>query len=255
MDLQKTCDARRRKSILAQWLGHGLGLVFPRNCPLCDRTLEAEDDGCICPACLTDFRRIAPPMCHCCGRPVAGQVVNEFTCSHCTGKRLHYDRAISAALADTRMLDAIHRFKYQGQVFFGPQLGQLLVECARIYVPWGEIEAIVPVPLHPRKERTRQFNQARILSQALAKAFGTSLVDDNLCRVIDTPSQTFLGAEERRKNLRAAFRVRQADDFRGKRLVLVDDVYTTGSTANVCALELRKAGAEQVWVLTLARAF
>src|ERR1051325_5191570 len=129
------------------------------------------------------------------------------------------------------------------------------VECARIYVPWGEIEAIVPVPLHPRKERTRQFNQARILSQALAKAFGTSLVDDNLCRVIDTPSQTFLGAEERRKNLRAAFRVRQADDFRGKRLVLVDDVYTTGSTANVCALELRKAGAKQVWVLTLARAF
>jgi ComF family protein len=230
-------------------------LVFPRNCPLCNRTLRTDDPGCVCPACIAAFRRIEPPMCHWCGRPVRGAIRDEFVCSQCLGKRLHYDRAYSACLADTKMLDAIHRFKYQREVYFAPSLAQVLIECAARHVPWTELDAIVPVPLHPRKERQRHFNQARVLADALGTAFGKPLVDHNLRRVLDTPSQTFLDAEERRKNLRDAFRVKRTAEFTAKRIVLLDDVFTTGSTSNACAQELKKAGAVSVFVLTLARAY
>jgi ComF family protein len=186
---------------------------------------------------------------------VRGAISNEFVCSQCLGKRLHYDRAYSACLADTKMLDAIHRFKYQREVYFLPSLAQVLVECAARHVPWTELDAIVPVPLHPRKERHRHFNQARVLADSLSVAFGKPILDRNLRRVADTPSQTFLDAEARRKNLRDAFRVKRPAEFAGKRIVLVDDVFTTGSTSNVCAQELKKAGAVNVFVLTLARAY
>lgn len=232
-----------------------MDLVFPRNCPLCNRTLDVDEPGCVCPPCIAAFPRIEPPMCHWCGRPVRGAIQNEFVCSQCLGKRLHYDRAYSACLADAKMLDAIHRFKYQREVYFAPSLAQVLVECAKRHVPWTELDVIVPVPLHPRKQRQRHFNQARMLADALSVAFDKPILDPNLRRVVDTPSQTFLDAEARRKNLREAFRVKRPAEFAGKRIVLVDDVFTTGSTANVCAHELKKAGAVSVFVLTLARAY
>ena len=194
-------------------------------------------------------------MCHWCGRPVHGEIQDEFTCTQCQGRQLHYDRAVSACLADAKMLDAIHRFKYQREIYFGPTFGALLVEGATRYVTWSDVDAIVPVPLHPRKERWRQFNQARVLSNALEQAFEKPLIDGNLRRVLDTPSQTFLNADQRRKNLREAFQVCRPGEFEGKRLALVDDVFTTGSTSNVCAHELKKAGARSVLVLTLARAY
>lgn len=194
-------------------------------------------------------------MCHWCGRPVHGEIINEFVCSRCIGKRLHYDRAFSACLADARMLDVIHRFKYQGEVFFAPHLADLLIAFAAEHVDWSGMDGIVPVPLHPKKERTREFNQARLLAEALSSHFDKPLLDGSLHRVIDTPSQTFLNAEQRQKNLRDAFTVRRPESFRGKHLVLVDDVYTTGSTSNVCSLQLKKAGAAHVTVLTLARAY
>lgn len=254
MDLQSTNGEGSRRG-LTRWTGIALDIVFPRNCPLCNRSLREEDEGCICPVCYASFKRIEPPMCHWCGRPVHGEILNEFVCTQCVGRTLLYDRAVSVVMADRLMLDAIHRFKYQREEYFGPQMGTLLCEGAARYVDWSRIDAIVPVPLHPRKERHRMFNQARVLCGSLGQQFDRPIHDRNLRRRIDTPSQTFLNAEERRKNLRDAFAVERPDEFKGKRLVLVDDVYTTGSTTNVCAQELKRAGATHVFVLTLARAY
>lgn len=255
MDLQTSPTEKRFLGGLSRWGNRFLDLVFPRNCPLCNRALAEDDPGCICPPCFLAFKRIHPPMCRWCGRPVRGEVLDEFVCSQCRGRKLHYDRAISACMADTKMLDAIHRFKYQREIYFGPQLAQLVIECGRTHVEWTRIDAIVPIPLHPAKERYRQFNQARILAEAVSEEFSVPMVDRNLRRLIDTPSQTFLNAADRQKNLRDAFIVRRPADFEGKWVVLLDDVYTTGSTSNACAKELKKAGAEKVLVLTLARAF
>ncbi len=255
MDLQTAQPAQRLIRGLAHWWSVGVGLVFPRNCPLCHRTLDERDPGCLCPVCLAAFKRIQPPMCHWCGRPVHGAILDEFVCSQCLGKKRHYDRALSAVLADARMLDVIHRYKYRGELVFAPHLADLLAECAARHLDWSTIDGVLPVPLHPRQERAREFNQARLLAESLSERFGKPLLDGNLRRVVDTPSQTFLNAQQRQANLRGAFRVRRPREFRGQRLVLVDDVFTTGSTSNVCARELKKAGAAAVVVLTLARAY
>ncbi|MSR65688.1 MAG: ComF family protein [Verrucomicrobiae bacterium] len=252
--MQATNHSGRVPAGLVRWSKIAFDLVFPRNCPLCNRTLNEHDEGCICPTCLAAFKRIEPPMCRWCGRPVQGAISDEFVCSQCAGKKLHFDRALSAVLADARMLDVIHRFKYQRELYFGQHMAQLLVECAAKHVDWTRIDGILPVPLHPRKQRHREFNQAHVLTEALGRRFATPAIDGNLRRVVDTPSQTFLGAEERQKNLRDAFRARRPEEFEGKTLVLVDDVYTTGATSNACARELKKAGAVKVLVLTLARA-
>lgn len=255
MDLQPAENSRRVRDGVTRWWNIGMDLMFPRNCPLCSRTLDERDEGCVCPVCLAAFKRIEPPMCHWCGRPVHGAITDEFVCTQCVGRKLHYDRALSAVLADARMLDVIHRFKYQRELYFGPHMAQLLIECAARHVDWSKVDAIIPVPLHPRKERHREFNQAHVLTQALGAEFGKPVVTGILHRVLDTPSQTFLNAEERQKNLRDAFRATKPDEFSGRTLVLVDDVYTTGSTSNACARELKKAGATSVLVLTLARAY
>jgi len=111
----------------------------------------------------------------------------------------------------------------------------------------------VPVPLHPRKKRQREFNQAECLATALHKAFGVVVDQKNLRRVKDTVTQTALSAEERGRNLKNAFAVRRADAFSSKRLVLLDDVFTTGATMNACAKVLREAGAADVIALAVAR--
>lgn len=151
------------------------------------------------------------------------------------------------------MRDSIHRFKYNRQMCFGTHLADWLVDAARRWIDWHTVDAIVAVPLHPRKKRHREFNQAEYLARALSRAVAVPAIAGNLRRVKDTVTQTALDAEERARNLRGAFAVRNADALAGKRLVLVDDVFTTGVTMDACARMLRSAGAKEVVALAVAR--
>ena len=138
-------------------------------------------------------------------------------------------------------------------MYFGPHLVTWLVGAAQRWIDWREIDGIVPVPLHPRKQRQREFNQAEYLAAGLTKVVNVPVVKRNLRRVKDTPTQTKLDAEARRMNLRDAFAVRDGTEFKGKRLVVLDDVFTTGATMDSCAKTLRGAGAKDVIALAVAR--
>jgi len=118
---------------------------------------------------------------------------------------------------------------------------------------WWDVEAIVPVPLHPKREKIRGFNQAQIIAKELAKYKGIELLEKKLIRVKNIPPQTSLEASERKKNVRGAFAVKNGESLKGKIILLVDDVYTTGATIKECSLALKKAGAREVRAITLAQ--
>ena len=155
----------------------------------------------------------------------------------------------SVASDEGWLRDAIRSFKYQGESARAEHLGELLVP---LLVDLTPFDALVPVPLHPRRERRRGFNQARLLARAAAKQLDAP-VENVLVRTRSTGQQVGLDAEARRANVRGAFAVEDGRTCRGGRFVLVDDVLTTGSTLGNCAETLAAAGAVWVGAVTLAR--
>lgn len=238
---------------VAPWLKRGIDLVYPRNCQVCATPLEETEPGVICPRCLGGAKYIEPPFCERCSLPFDGVVTGAFACGYCQDLKFHFVRAVAACRAEGIVRDSIHRFKYNREMYYERHLTDWLIKGARERIDWTQVDAIVPVPLHPRKRREREFNQAEHLAAALQREFGKPVDQRTLRRVKDTTTQTALGAEERRNNLRDAFGVRDPAAFKGKRLVLVDDVFTTGATMDSCARTLRKAGAEEVIALAVAR--
>jgi ComF family protein len=150
-------------------------------------------------------------------------------------------------------MEAIHRFKYNSETRLSLPLGTLLSAFARTVIPEPEDFVVVPVPLHRRRLRQRGFNQSLLLSRVVASCLGTQLEYLSLIRKKHTRSQTGLGKEDRRKNVARAFCVTSPGIFKGTKVLLVDDVFTTGYTLNECARILKKAGALKVACLTLAR--
>ena len=230
-----------------------LDLVYPRNCQLCHVPLAEPETGVICRACTGKVRFIEPPFCGRCALPFAGEPAEVYRCGHCAELEFDFSRAVAACTAEGVAREVIHRFKYGRQLYFARHLEEWLIGAAWRWIDWEPIGAIVPVPLHPRKQRDREFNQAEILAQALGQAMTKPVAVRALRRVRDTATQTRLDAKERAANLRGAFAARQADAVAGQRVVLVDDVFTTGATLDSCAKVLRAAGAVEVIALTVAR--
>ena len=147
----------------------------------------------------------------------------------------------------------IHRYKYSRALWFEPFLADLLIRAAAAELTSTKWDAIVPVPLHPTKERDREFNQAQRLASCLSRATGIRLNDDWLRRVEPTRTQTLLTRAERAANVRRAFVAQPGLRLNGERIVLIDDVFTTGATTSACARVLKAAGAGDVCVWTVAR--
>jgi ComF family protein len=165
----------------------------------------------------------------------------------------YFSRTICACRTEGVVRDSILRFKYNREMYFGRHLVDWLLVAAQRWIDWREIDAIVPVPLHSRKLRQREFNQAEYLAAGLSKVVNVPVLKWNLRRVKDTPTQTKLDAEARMKNLRDAFTVRDETALAGKRLVILDDVFTTGATMDSCARTMKSAGAREVIALAVAR--
>ena len=182
-----------------------------------------------------------------------GDVITEFECANCREMDLKFSSARSAVVAAGVVLEVIHRFKYQQARWFEPFLAGLLVEAALPELPRDRWDFIAPVPLHPVKERERGFNQAVCLAERLSAATGIPLNTGLLRRVQPTRTQTQLTRGERAANVRRAFAARPGLKLAGERIVLVDDVFTTGATTSACAGALLAAGAGDVSVWTVAR--
>ncbi len=238
---------------LASCFEAGLALFYPRVCQLCEAERATPEQGFVCAKCWTGVRFIKPPFCERCGLPYEGEIATSFECSNCRDMELHFASARSAVTAKGVSLEVIHRFKYQRALWFLPFLADLLQRAAVPVLRSEKWDLVVPVPLHPTKEREREFNQAERIASSLAGALTLPMRADLVRRVLPTRTQTLLTKSQRAANVRRAFAAGNGRKLRGERVILVDDVLTTGATTSACARVLRKAGAGEVCVWTVAR--
>lgn len=241
------------KSLAQTALSAALGFFYPEVCSLCKAEPATADEGFVGAQCRGQVQFIRPPFCGRCGLPFDGDLTAPFECSNCREMKLHFHSARSAAVAKTVVMEAIHHFKYSRALWFENFLAGLLIAEAAPLLRGQTHSVIVPVPLHPVKKREREFNQAEILASRLSHETGIPMDKRILARVKATETQTHLRRDERATNMRGAFAAREGIRLNGERMILVDDVFTTGATTNDCARALRAAGAGDVCVWTVAR--
>ncbi len=196
--------------------------------------------------------RLEPPFCHRCGLPVDGAVSGQWECGNCRQRPWHLETARAGFRMEGALREAIHGFKYQNEFDRLRSLQAGLINAYERFAREAQWEVLIPVPLHPLRQRERGFNQAEELARGLSRSVGLPVVK-GLNRSRETPRQALLSRAARLRNLRDAFECLKPEAFHEKRVLLIDDVFTTGATANACARVLRKAGALQVGVLTVAR--
>jgi ComF family protein len=234
------------------WLKTGLDLVYPRACAGCRCGLSSEDSH-LCWECKSDIQMIAHPYCSLCGDPLQGRIDHSYTCYQCHAQRPHFDLARSAVRFRGVMSRLVHHFKYSEAFWLEDDLAELMFACCQMHEGFASVDFLTGVPLFRVRSRERGYNQADLLADALAKRLGRPSVPNVARRTRDTQTQTHLTAKERASNVHLAFSVTRPPVVYGRRVLLVDDVMTTGATVNECARALKEAGAAKVLVLTLAR--
>lgn len=226
-----------------------LDLVLPPRCPACREIVE--DDGRFCAACWATLRFITAPQCAACGTPFNHDRGAGTRCGACLLKPPRYATARAALSYEGAARAVLLGFKHGDRQHLARLMAPQLV---RVGAPVLDADALlVPVPLHRSRLWSRGFNQAALLAAAVARRTGTPLAVDALVRVRRTAISRGLGRRARAENVASAFRVALPDRVRNRRIVLVDDVLTTGATAQACARVLLRAGAARVDVLTWAR--
>jgi ComF family protein len=232
-------------SIMADiWQGI-VDLLYPPKCLVCG---EMQPDY-LCAACIDEIIKLDRTACPKCALPRP-----EGTCTACRDLEYSFDSAASVGVYEGVLKDAIHQLKYSGHRVIAPALASLMVQSLRTR-PWliDRTACIVPVPIHPAKERQRGFNQSELIARDVARVFAKPMVTRALARRKQTLAQVELSGERRRENTIGIFEVVRRDAVEGRNVMLVDDVFTTGSTVEAAAFALREAGAREVHVVTLAR--
>lgn len=241
-----------RLDLMVDWL-------YPPRCRACSGSIQGRDREYFCSTCWLQIQLVAHPFCTICGRPFPDSSGDDHICGVCLARNPHFARAHSWACypreeaTEHPLRQVIQKFKYGRKVALGKPLGRLMARGCEEFLATCKAEAIIPVPLHPRRLRWRGFNQSVLLARQISRAYNIPLDCFTLFRKMDTPPQTRLAEEDRRKNIRGAFAVAGEIAVAGKRLLLVDDVYTSGATVNECSRILKRGGAREVFVLTLAR--
>ncbi len=228
-------------------------LVFPPGCTACGALLESTRPIAFCDSCLSEISFIRQPLCTCCGMPFSSEAGGDHLCGDCIVSGTHFFRARAVGVYEKTLLETIHRFKYNRDLSAGKALGRMMAEHPYPLFSAGDYSLVVPVPLHPGRLRQRGFNQALLLAEEIAAHSSLRLGRDVLRRKVHTAAQVGLGKDERAPNVKGAFTVKRPEAVRGERVLLVDDVYTTGSTVRECARVLMNSEAAEVGVLTAAR--
>ncbi|MFA5356208.1 MAG: ComF family protein [Candidatus Omnitrophota bacterium] len=229
-------------------------IIYPRVCLVCRGPLKERPsiDNLVCAGCWSNIKKNSPPFCRCCGRQLA-KPVTKTICPVCVRKPVHFDRAFAPCPYEGIVKELIRAFKYRGKDYLGPTLASLMTEFIKEYaIPVELMDMIIPVPLSNVRLREREFNQARILSENIARAFNKELSGDSLKRVKHTRNQAELEAGERLLNVKDSFAAVKKEIIKNRNILLVDDVLTTGATCSEAARALKGAGANVVFVLTLA---
>ena len=230
-----------------------LALLFPGRCPVCRKP---EPRGILCAQCQKQLRYLPAGVCRCCGAVLPGQLSDAFCCGACRSRTPPFTLARSLLIYREPVSTLLHRLKYQADTSVLPALAALIT--AGDLPGWADLfadcQAVIPVPLHHRRLQQRGLNQSLLLARLFFPTDHPPIVTDLLERSRYTKPQTGLDGINRRRNLQGAFQLRPDATVTGLRVVLVDDVFTTGSTLMECSRVLQAAGASAVSCLTLARA-
>lgn len=256
MTIQTSSGFVQSASPSAAWLERAktaiIDLLFPPHCVACRRP-----NAWLCADCLQAIEIIQPPVCQRCGLPL-GEVQRAdpsgSTCKKCQKAPLQVDGLLAYGFHGGPLRQAIREFKYADLRSLAGPLGQLMAEGWMTLAPQDlQPDVIVPVPLHPSRQRQRGYNQAALLAQELGSSLRRPVIEDVLVRIKATAPQVDLDAQERRVNVRNAFRCTDTS-LSGKHVLLIDDVCTTGATLESACVALRETGTLSIWAFTLARA-
>ena len=229
-------------------------VFFPSSCQICSALLESPEDNVVCRACWNKIIVRHRSYCLCCGRFFSGEG-EPHLCQNCLEVKPPFKIHRSCGKYEGGLKDILLLYKYRLYRVLGKRLGEHACQVLKNDEDlWWKVEIIMPVPLHPKRERQRGFNQSRIIARELGKLKGIDVAEKILIRIKNVPPQTLLEAEEREKNVAGAFRVVTNERIEGKIVLLVDDVYTTGATIRECCRMLNEAGVKEVRALTLAQA-
>lgn len=231
-------------------------ILFAAPCRICETILTEASRIPICRGCLEGFQRIGEPMCRCCGRPFASPVAAEALeplCRLCRNKYYAFDRARSYGTYDDALSSAVVLLKYEGVRSLGNWFAARLAESVSQEATEWKPDLVVPVPLHADRLRERGYNQAELIAKPLAKRLGLRFGRYLLLRTKPRPVQLVLSRTERWSSVRGAYATRPGARVDNLRILLVDDVLTTGATLDSCSRALKKAGAAAVFGVTVAR--
>lgn len=229
-----------------------LDMLYPRNCMGCGQP-SPETFRYICWDCWTDSARVEAPFCSLCGDPVAGTIEHDYLCFSCSAGKPAFDAARSAARYDGVVGEALRQLKYEKAMWLAGDLAELMLRCLGAEYAGRTFDCVVPVPLYHVRRRSRGYNQSAVLAGELARRLRSRKNARLLRRIRPTSTQTNLTAAQRLSNVQNAFKHGSRKMLEGRRVLLVDDVMTTGATVNACAKALKKGGAQSVHVLTVAR--
>ncbi len=236
--------------IFRKWVRFCLNIVYPLKCFACGLYLPVKEPGneYICPDCFKKIKFITCSVCERCGRPS-----NSPICLQCNkNPEIFFDRIFPVAMYEDVLRELIHVFKYKKSDYLDKFLAGFLVEKILESDGLKNVDFIVPVPMHWFDKLRRGYNQTELLAYHISKALGAPIVSDRLIKHKRIPSQTTLSGKEREENVKGAFRVKKPEILEGKKVLLIDDVFTTGATLNECSKMLRSAKAKHISALTLA---
>jgi ComF family protein len=233
--------------------------LYPPRCRACGGRIHGRDVAYFCASCGKNIQLVYHPLCTVCGRPFPDASGEDHICGVCLARPPHFASARAWAcypreeLEEQPLRQVLQKFKYGRKVSLGKPLGLLMARGCQEFVGECQVGLIIPVPLHPKRLRWRGFNQSVLLARQISRAYNIPMDPFVLQRSKETPAQTQLTEEERRRNVRAAFTLNPAKSIEGQKILLVDDVYTSGATVNECSRTLKRHGAKEIYVLTLAR--
>jgi len=234
-----------------QGIGEGLlNFFFPQHCVGCGGYIAESAGYPLCAECELKIQTFVSPYCLTCGRPVGS--FRQTKCRRCREKPFSFDIARAITIYDSPMKEAIQAFKYRKIISFRLFFINLLIEFMNGNPFFREVDAILPVPLHPTRLREREFNQSEIIARGISDWYHVPLISKAVDRVKKTQSQVGLSMKERRLNLLGAFEVKNAALVRHQRILIIDDVITSRSTVESLSATLRRSECKTILVLALA---
>lgn len=224
-----------------------IDMLFPKTCPLCDRTLGRNMK--ICKNCAGKIHFIKEPRCKKCSKQLSDEEI-EY-CVDCNITKHIYNTGIAAFLYDDTISKSIYRFKYHNRRTYAEYYGEVIANKYEKQIKRWNADVIVPVPIHEKKRIKRGYNQAELIAWELGKCLGIKVDGKVLERVVNTKPQKEMDKTERKKNLENAFKIRH-NVVKYKKIILVDDIYTTGSTIDECARVLLEGGVAEINFISLS---